>query len=122
MSADRGHDNLFSREDVNQVFGALSAKHSCLTDETFDNINAHHCWAGRKLADSPPLLTALQLLCTREKGDKLSREAPLPDRLNRKLSREVTTERAAGQMGSWRRGTHVKRSAETAGLGCLIRV
>lgn len=54
MSADRGHYNLFSREDVNQVFGGLSAKHSCLADETFDNINVHPCWAG-KLSPLPTI-------------------------------------------------------------------
>ena len=41
MSADRGHYNLFSREDMNQVFGGLWAKHSCLANETFDNINVY---------------------------------------------------------------------------------
>ena len=39
---------------VNQVFGGLSAKHSCLADETFDNINVHPCWAG-KLSPLPTI-------------------------------------------------------------------
>lgn len=75
MSADRGHYNLFSREDVNQVFGGLSAKHSCFADETFDDTNVHHCWAGRELANSPPMLVALKPLCDK---DELSREALHP--------------------------------------------
>lgn len=86
-------------------FGGLSAKHSCLTDETFDNINVHPFLGrervGKLSTKAHSSFTPLQ----QGDGRWAVREAPLPHHLNRELAKEMTTDRellareAVGEMG-----------------------